>query len=75
MQLSTFRKNSNKLLGLLAVIMVLCWIFADVAEAQIYEMKWVNIGDMHSYFSEAGIGYNRFKNILPHKLTSSTETL
>jgi len=55
MQLSTFRKNSNKLLGLLATIMILCWIFADVAEAQIYEMKWINIGDMHSYYSEAGI--------------------
>lgn len=55
MPLSRIRKYTEKLLGVLVPVLILCWLCADVAEAQIYEMKWINIGDMHNYYSEAGI--------------------
>jgi hypothetical protein len=39
---------------LLALILCFSWFAVDVADAQLYENKWLNIGSLHSYYNEAG---------------------
>lgn len=40
--------------AILAAVLFLCWFAVDNAHAQLYENKWLDIGSLANYYSEAG---------------------
>ena len=51
----TFCSTLKRLSILTAVVLLLGWTGAEEAHAQRFQIKWMNVGSFHNYYSEGGI--------------------